>query len=116
MRHLYILKNCLTNPKWLHLLGSCPNFNSSSLNSVDLSQRRTTSELFNIQLSDASWSQASLPVHWGGGGHVEVSSVIVTSIIQPVALASFDTSFSTAIAHLSSKCCLPPTSESLRSI
>jgi len=79
---------------------------------------------------NASCSQASLPVRWGGVGVRSVADLapsaylasfylvrpIVTSILQPIALASFDTSLSTALAHWSSKCGLPPPSESLRSI
>jgi len=117
-------KNCLSIPKWLHLLRLAPSLDSCVLDSVDRSQRLTISDLLNIHLSDASWIQASLPVRWGGVGVRSVadlalslaSSHFVSSILQPIAMASFDALTSKALSHWSSKCNLSPPSPSLRSL
>jgi len=100
----FFFKNCLSIPKLLHILRSSPCWDSSSLDSVDVLQRRTISDLLNINLSNASCIQATLPVQWGGVGVRSVADLapsaflasyhlvrpLVSLIFQPIALASFD--------------------------
>jgi len=64
----FLFKNCLTVPKWLHLLRSSPCFECSDLQLHDALQREMLSTLVNIHITDVSWAQASLPVRWGGVG------------------------------------------------
>jgi len=73
-------QNCLSIPKWLHLLRSSPSWDSCVLDSVDLSQRQTILDLLNIHLSDASWIQAYLPVRWGGVGVRSVADLASTAL------------------------------------
>jgi len=125
----FLFKNCFSIPKWLHLLRSSPCWDSSSLDSVDISQRHTISDL-NIHLSNASLTQATLRVRRGGVGVRSVADLapsasfasshlvrpLVSLIIQPITLTSFDSSVSKALSYWSSKCSSSPPRESLRSI
>jgi len=102
--YLPVHRNCLSNPKWLHLLRCTPSWDSSSdLLTVDRSQRDTFSDILNVELTDTSWSQASLPVHWGCVGvrslvalapsaflaSASLSRSLITALFQPIALESF---------------------------
>jgi len=96
----YLHRNCLSIHKWLNLLHSTPNWDSSSdLITVDRSQQDTFSDILNVELTDASWSQVSLPVRWGSVGvrslvalalsaflaYASLSGPLVTSLLQPIA-------------------------------
>ena len=65
---LFLYKNCLSMPKWLHLLRSTPCFMSSMLAEMDIFQRESLSRLCNVALPESAWRQCSLPVRWGGLG------------------------------------------------
>ena len=65
---LFLLKNALAIPKLLYLLRTAPCFCSSELLAYDESLRVSLSSLLNIDLTNTSWTQACLPVRWGGVG------------------------------------------------
>jgi len=122
-------RHCLSIPKWLHLLRSSPSWESTpGLLRVDHSERSTLANIINVQLSDSSWSQASLPVRWGGVGvrslldlapSAFLSSAFLTRpfielLLQPIALASFEATVSEAVTHWDSQSDFPSTTGTLR--
>jgi hypothetical protein len=80
---LVLLKTSCGSPRLLHLLRSAPCAGHFTLPAIDLTLRRSLSDITNTLLSDAQWSQASLPISAGGIG---IRSV--TSIASPAFLAS----------------------------
>jgi len=85
----FLFKNCLTMPKWLHLLRSSPCFESGDLQLHDTFQRDILSHIVNERLSDASWAQASLPVRWGGVGVQSISDLAPSDFLESSYLAWF---------------------------
>ncbi len=65
---LCLLRSAFAIPKLLYILRTAPCFLSPSLDRFDGLQRSLIESICNIQLSDASWIQASLPIHSGGLG------------------------------------------------
>ncbi|GAU91574.1 hypothetical protein RvY_03802 [Ramazzottius varieornatus] len=66
---LFLLKNCLSIPKLLYVLGSSPAYRwTQSLHDFDDVIRRCTAKIVNIDMDDSAWRQASLPVANGGLG------------------------------------------------
>ena len=66
---LILLRHSLAIPKILYLLRTAPCFSSPCLESFDHDLRIILSEMLNINLdSDSAWSQATLPVGFGGIG------------------------------------------------
>jgi len=65
---LYLLKNALAIPKLLCLLLTAPCFSSQELGRFDEVIRTALSSPLNLDLSATVWSQACLPVRWGGLG------------------------------------------------
>ncbi|XP_063537560.1 uncharacterized protein LOC134746918 [Cydia strobilella] len=64
---LTILKFCLFVPKFTYLLRCCPFWkHQNSLLSIDNLIRSSLESVLNIQLSEHSWNQASLPIRFGG--------------------------------------------------
>jgi hypothetical protein len=65
----FLLRNCLSLPKFLCLLRTAPCFqHSAELESFDKVVRETLCTVLNIDLDDSQWRQASLPVRYGGIG------------------------------------------------
>ncbi len=64
----FLLKNCLNVPKMTYLLRTAPCFRSNSLPKLDSVLRQTLTNLLNIHFDDMAWSQATLPVKFGGLG------------------------------------------------
>ena len=71
----YMLKTCFAIPRLLFLLRSAPAFASSCKRELAEVVKDTFSSIVNIQLEDKSWTQASLPVRWGGTGIRDVESL-----------------------------------------
>jgi len=65
---LYLLRNALAIPKLLYLMRTAPCFESLELGQYDELLRTALSSLLNVDLSLTAWSQANLPVRWGGVG------------------------------------------------
>jgi len=114
----FLHRNCLSIPKWLHLLRSSPSWESSpGLLRIDQSQRDTLTKIINVDLSDTSWSQANLHVRWGGVGVRSLDDLapsaflasafltqpLIESLLQPIALASFEATVSEAVTHWTSQ-------------
>ena len=65
---LCLLRSAFAIPKLLYILRTAPCFLSPSLDRFDGLQRSLIESICDIQLSDASWIQASLPIHSRGLG------------------------------------------------
>ena len=66
---LILLRHSIAIPKILYTLRTAPCFSSSVLKSFDQELRCILSDVLNISLdSDSAWSQATLPVGYGGIG------------------------------------------------
>ena len=65
---LCLLWSAFAIPKLLFILRTASCFLSPSLDCFDGLQRSLIESIYNIQLSDVSWLQASLPIHSGGLG------------------------------------------------
>ncbi|HEY9805674.1 MAG TPA: reverse transcriptase domain-containing protein, partial [Candidatus Obscuribacterales bacterium] len=65
---LYLLRNAFAIPKLLYLLRTSPCFDSPELDQYDKSLQAALSSLLNVDLSSDAWTQANLPVRWGGIG------------------------------------------------
>src|SRR6267154_3688522 len=64
----FLLKCCFAVPKLQYLLRCSTSFLSSQCTVVSDAARDLLSSILNIRFTDTSWSQASLPVRWGGIG------------------------------------------------
>jgi hypothetical protein len=66
---LYLLKNCLSLPKLLYILRTSPTWRCvEDLRHFDKLIQTATEELTNVKMSTQTWTQASLPVSYGGIG------------------------------------------------
>ena len=66
---LTLLRHSLVIPKILYILRTAPCFSSPCLAVYDTELRSTLSDILNIDLScESAWSQATLPVCFGGIG------------------------------------------------
>mgnify|MGYP003478004916 CR=1 FL=1 len=65
---LYLLRNVLTAPRLMYLLRTAPCTDSPELPRYDAVLRESLSSVLNVDLDDKRWTQASLPVRWGGLG------------------------------------------------
>jgi len=65
---LFLLRSVLTAPRLMHLLQSTLGIDSPVLPLYDAVLRESLSATLNIDLDDIRWSQASLPIRWGGLG------------------------------------------------
>ena len=65
---ILLLRNAFTIPKLLYLLRTSSCFLSTTLQSYDDELRKIICSIMNICLSEAAWTQATLPVQLGGLG------------------------------------------------
>ena len=65
---LFLLKNCFSLPKLLYSLRCAACYKSTILSEYDDVIRQTLKVILNVDLSDAIWKQATLPVSNGGLG------------------------------------------------
>ena len=65
---LFLIKNALAIPKLIYLLRTAPCAESTKLMLYDNMLKQSLSSLLNVEMTDAAWNQASLPVRWGGIG------------------------------------------------
>ena len=80
---LYLLKNCFSMPKLIYTLRCAACYKSTVLNEYDANIHSTLQVILNIDLSEAAWSQATLPVASGGLG-----VRLATDLALPAFLAS----------------------------
>ncbi|XP_069358665.1 uncharacterized protein [Maniola hyperantus] len=80
---LYILRLCLFAPKFMYLLRCSPFWKYPSLISVlDVSLKDTLGKILNLQFDDRTWTQASLPVKYGGLGIRSISSIALPAFLS----------------------------------
>ena len=101
----FLLKNSLAIPRLQYILRSSPCCLSSELLSLDEEVRRILSSVLNLRLDSGTWTQASLPVRWGGIG------VRSASALAPSAFLASATASATLIATLLLGCHAPPADE-----
>ena len=65
---LFLLRNVLAAPRLVYLLRTAPCWDSPELPMYDAVLRDSLSAILNIDIDDNRWTQASLPVRWGGLG------------------------------------------------
>ena len=65
---LFLLRNVLAAPRLVYLLGMAPCCDSPELSLYDAVLRDSLSATLNVDIDDNRWTQASLPVRWGGLG------------------------------------------------
>ena len=91
---LCLLLSAFAIPKVLYILRTAPCFLSPSLDHFDSLQRSLIESICNIELSDASWLQASLPINGGGLG---IRSVAMLAPLAYLASAAGSAPISQAI-------------------
>ncbi|XP_072938410.1 uncharacterized protein [Epargyreus clarus] len=80
---LFIIRNCLFAPKFIYFLRCSPFFRFINiLNEIDSIIHKTLATLFNCQISDRAWTQASLPIRYGGLGVRKISSVSLPAFLS----------------------------------
>ena len=65
---LFLLRNVLAAPRLVYLLRTAPCCDSPELSLYDAVLRDSLSATLNVDIDDNRWTQASLPVRWGGLG------------------------------------------------
>ena len=80
---LFLLRSVVSTPRLLYTLRTAPCTGSAELERYDELLRTTLTVTLNVNMTDVGWSQASLPIRWGGLG---VRSAV--SLAAPAYLAS----------------------------
>ena len=84
-----LLKNSFAIPKLIYLLRSSPAFQEKDLlEEFDMIMRNSMSSITNIEFTDASWTQASLPARSGGLGIRKSTDIALPSYISSALSAS----------------------------
>jgi len=86
---LFLLRNVLSLPRLLYTLRTAPCTGSAELSLYDAHLRATLSTTLNVDLNDDRWTQASLPVRWGGIG-IRGASTLAPSAYLASAASSTD--------------------------
>ena len=80
---LFLLKNAFSHPRLLHTIRSAPcHHHPELLAEYDVITRSTTEALCNIHLDDNSWSQAKLPVRYGGLGLLTAADLALLAFLS----------------------------------
>ncbi len=82
---MVLLKNSLGGPKLQHVLRTAPCHDHPKLLEFDALLRSAVSKICNVSLSDAQWTQASLPVSSGGLGVRSVSTLASSAFLASAA-------------------------------
>ena len=96
-----LLKNSFAIPKLTYLLRSSPAFQETDLlNEIDSALRKSMSSITNVDFTDDSWTQASLPARSGGLGirkSLDISlpcyissATSATSLVEAILLSVMD--------------------------
>jgi hypothetical protein len=84
----FLLKSSLAIPRLQYLLRTAPCYLSPVAARLDQVIREILCSVVNLRLDEAGWSQASLPVRWGGVGVRRVSSLAPSSFLASSAAAA----------------------------
>ncbi|XP_073960116.1 uncharacterized protein [Choristoneura fumiferana] len=80
---LVITRYCLFVPKFMYFLRCCPFWqHESKLKPLDELIRKTLSEILNCSFDERSWTQATLPIRFGGLGVRSISSVALPAFLS----------------------------------
>lgn len=82
---LYLLRNVLVAPRLMYLLRTAPCTGSPELTKIDAVLRESLCTTLNIDLNDDRWTQASLPIRWGGLGIRSVVSLAPSAYLASAA-------------------------------
>lgn len=78
-----IIKFCLFVPKFTYILRCCPLWKYPNLLAkLDNLLKSTVSSIFNIELDDRQWTEASLPIRHGGIGIRQISKIALPAFIS----------------------------------
>ena len=79
----FILRNCSFTPKFIYLL-RCSHFwkHPNLLAVLDDTLKQVLSSIINIQFDNHSWTQATLPIRFGGLGVRKISSVCLPAFLS----------------------------------
>jgi hypothetical protein len=84
---LFLLRSSLAIPRLQHILRSSPCFDSPVAIDFDASLRSILSKVSNCNLSDEAWSQAVLPVRWGGLGLRSIAVLACSAFLSSLTAA-----------------------------
>ena len=82
---LYLLRNVLAAPRLMYMLRTAPCTDSPVLPLFDTTIRESLSATLNVDLGEDRWTQASLPVRWGGLGVRSVVSLAPSAYLASAA-------------------------------
>jgi len=82
---LTILRHSLSAPKLNYMLRASPCAGHASLSTFDQLLRKAICGIVNLELTDDNWSQASLPVQFGGLGIRSVTSLAPSAFLASAA-------------------------------
>ena len=118
--YLCLLRSTFAIPKLLYILRTALLFLSPSLDRFDGLQRSLIESICNIQLSNASWLQASLPINSGGLGIRSAAMLAPSAYLAsaagstPISQAILPTGMSPSQGRIQGGCtgclCTPPSS------
>jgi len=91
---LFLLRNVLTAPRLMYLLRTAPCTGSPELPLYDAVLKDSLSATLNVDINQERWSQASLPVRWGGLG---VRGVVLLAPSAYLASAASTTELTSAL-------------------
>ncbi|KAJ0183176.1 hypothetical protein K1T71_001152 [Dendrolimus kikuchii] len=81
----YIIRYCIFTPNFIYILRCCPIWqNQNILKTLDNVIRYSLSSIFNIPFDDRTWTQASLPIRYGGLGIRKISAVSLPAFLSSV--------------------------------
>ncbi|XP_061717746.1 uncharacterized protein LOC133525501 [Cydia pomonella] len=82
---LYILRLCLFSPKFLYILRCCPIWKFPRLTScIDNTLKNSICKILNISLNPQTWSQATLPIKYGGLGIRSTGDLALPAFLSSV--------------------------------
>lgn len=82
---IFVLKFCLLVPKFTYLLRCCPVWKFPHLvRPIDLVLKFQIESILNIRLSEQAWTQASLPIRYGGLGTRKISSISLPAFLASI--------------------------------
>ncbi len=97
---LVIIKSSLSANRVLFLLRTSPCFSNGGLEELDNLQRSIVSSVTNIHFTDMSWTQATLPIRWGGLGIRSAASLALPAFLASAAgTVELTNAIFPAIAH-----------------
>jgi len=78
----HLLRVCFGLPKLQYLLRTSPAFASSGCKEIGEVLRDILTEVLNLQFDDLAWTQACLPVRWGGLGVRDIAMLAPSAFLS----------------------------------